>query len=97
VLALEKAPAGSLYLAASGPSYPIRQVAEAASTSAGAKGKTLAWPLEEARKTLGPFADALVLDQQVSSEKAKRELGWLPRGPSVLEDLKTGSYAHARA
>lgn len=93
VLALEKAPPGSLYLAAHGPSYRVREVAEAASIGAGAKGKTQATPLEEARKTMYAFADALVLDQQVSGEKAKKELGWSPRAASVLNDLKTGSYA----
>jgi hypothetical protein len=38
------------------------------------------------------FADALVLDQQISGEKAMKELGWSPRAASVLDDLKTGSY-----
>jgi len=93
VLALEKAVPGSLYNAVHGPSYRVRDVAEAASIGAGAKGKTQAWPLEEARKTMGPFADALVLDQLISGEKAKNELGWSPRAASVLDDLKTGSYA----
>ena len=93
VLALEKAPPGSLYHAAHGPSYRVREVAEAASIGAGAKGKVQATPLDEARKTMHAFADALVLDQQVSGEKAKKELGWKPRAGSVLEDLKTGSYA----
>jgi nucleoside-diphosphate-sugar epimerase len=92
VLALEKAAPGSLYNAAHGPSYRVREVAEAASIGAGAKGKTQAWPLEEARKTMHAFADALVLDQQISGEKAKKELGWSPRAASVLDDLKTGSY-----
>jgi nucleoside-diphosphate-sugar epimerase len=92
VLALEKASAGSLYHGAHGPSYRVAEVAEAASIGAGAKGKTQSWPLDEARKTLHAFADALVLDQQVSGEKARRELGWSPRAGSVLEDLKTGSY-----
>jgi nucleoside-diphosphate-sugar epimerase len=93
VLALEKSPAGSLYNAAHGPSYRVREVAEAASIGAGAKGKTQAWPLDEARKALHAFADALVLDQQVNGEKARKELGWSPRAASVLEDLKSGSYA----
>jgi nucleoside-diphosphate-sugar epimerase len=92
VLALEKAPPGSLYHAAHGPSYRVREVAEAASIGAGAKGKIQATPLDEARKTMHAFADALVLDQQVSGEKAKKELGWSPRAGSVLDDLKTGSY-----
>ena len=93
VLALEKAPAGSLYNAAHGPSYRVAEVAEAASIGGGANGKTQSWPLEEARKALYGFADALVLDQQVSGEKAKKELGWKPHAKPVLEDLKTGSYA----
>ena len=95
VLALEKATAGSLYHAAHGPSYRVKETAEAASFGAGTKGKTQSWPLEEARKTLRGFADALVLDQQVSAEKAKKELGWSPRASSPLDDLKTGSYATA--
>jgi nucleoside-diphosphate-sugar epimerase len=92
VLAIEKAAPGSLYNAAHGPSYRVREVAEAASIGAGAKGKTQSWLLDEARKTMGAFADALVLDQQVSSEKAKKELGWSPDAAPVLDDLKTGSY-----
>ena len=51
----------------------------AASRSAGADGKIETVPLEEARKTLGPFADALALDQQISGERAKRVLGWSPK------------------
>jgi nucleoside-diphosphate-sugar epimerase len=93
VLALEKAPPGSLYNAAHGPFYRTREVAEAASIGAGKKGRTQGWPLVEARKTLGPFADALAMDQRISGEKAQRELRWSPQGPSVLEELKTGSYA----
>ena len=95
VLALEKASAASLYFAAHGPAYRVSELAEAASLAAGTNGKTQAWPLDEARKTLGPFADALVLDQQISGEKAKRELGWSPHGAPVLEELKTKSYARA--
>jgi nucleoside-diphosphate-sugar epimerase len=94
VLALEKAAAGSLYNAAHGPSFRVAEVAEAASIGAGAKGKTQSWPLAEARKALGPFADALTLDQQVSGEKARKELGWNPCAKSSLDDLKTGSYAY---
>ncbi len=92
VLAVEKAAPGSLYNAAHGPSYRIDDVAAAASLGAGAGGKTHGTPVEEARKTMGPFADALVLDQQISGAKARRELGWTPRAGSVLDDLKIGSY-----
>ena len=93
LLALERAPAGSLLLGVSGPSHPVRDVAAAASRGAGAGGRTTAWPLEDARKTLGAYADALVLDQQASGRRAKETLGWQPRRPDVLEDVERGSYA----
>jgi hypothetical protein len=44
--------------------------------------------VEEARRALGPVADALILDQIVSSRKAVRELGWNPKGREVLEELR---------
>jgi nucleoside-diphosphate-sugar epimerase len=88
VLALD-APTATLLTAAAGPSIPVIQVAEAAAQANGAE--TEAWPLDEAREKLGPYADALALDQQVSAERALG-LGWKPKFPSVLDDLRTGSY-----
>ena len=93
LLALERAPAGSLLLGVAGPSRPVRDVAAAASRGAGAGGRTVAWPLEEARQKLGPYADALVLDQQASGRRAQELLGWHPNRPDVLEDIERGSYA----
>jgi nucleoside-diphosphate-sugar epimerase len=96
VLALEKAKPRSMYMAADGPSYKVREIAEAASYGADAAGATQAVPVEEARKQYGALVDALVLDQQISGEKATRELGWKPHGASVLEELRYGSYAQPR-
>jgi nucleoside-diphosphate-sugar epimerase len=93
LLALEKAPPGTLLLGVSGPSRPVSEIAAAASRSAGAGGRTVATPLEEARKKLGAYADALVLDQQASGRRAQELLGWTPRRPDVLEDIERGSYA----
>ena len=93
LLALERAPAGTLLLGVSGPSHPVEEVAAAASRGAGAGGRTTAWPLEEARKSLGAYADALVLDQQASGRRAQETLGWQPTRPDVLEDIERGSYA----
>lgn len=96
LVALEKAKPGSLYLAADLPSCKVREIAEAASYAADAAGHTQSIPLAEARQQYGLLADALVLDQQVSAEKAKRELAWKPHGASVLEELRYGSYAQPR-
>ena len=86
VLAL-RAAAGTLLFAAHGAAIRVRDVAEAASRAAGADGKVETVPIEEARKTMGPFADALALDQQISGERAQRVLGWRPQAPTVLEEL----------
>lgn len=93
LLALEKAPAGTLLLGVTGPSVAVRELAAAASRGAGADGRTVAWPVEEARDTLGDYADALVLDQRASGKRAEELLGWRPRRSDVLEDLERGSYA----
>jgi nucleoside-diphosphate-sugar epimerase len=93
ILLLEKAPERSLFNAAQGPSFRVREAAEVVSIGAGACGKTQAIPFEEARKTMGAFADALVPNQQISGEDVRKKLGWSPRALSVLGGLKAGSYA----
>jgi len=55
----------------------VQDSARAASEAAG-KGAVRAIPVEEARKTLGPVADALAMDQVVRSGRG-REVGWAPR------------------
>ena len=76
---VERAPAGSIFHATDSSTRTVREIAEAASRAAGKDGKVAAVPLEKARSTMGPFADALALDQKVSSEKARTELEWRPR------------------
>lgn len=92
VRALEAEP-GSVYLAVSGPSYPMREVSADAASLHGAAVE--GWPLEDARAALGAFADALALDQQATGERARSELGWRPHRPTVREDLRNGSYRKA--
>jgi hypothetical protein len=42
-------------------------------------------PVEEARKTMGPMADALAMDQIVVAARGV-EVGWAPRHPPFLQD-----------
>src|SRR5256714_2847983 len=76
---VERAPAGSIFHATDASTRTVREIAEAASRAAGKDGKVSVVPLEKARSAMGPFADALALDQKVSSEKARTELDWRPR------------------
>lgn len=50
-------------------------------------------PVEATRARLGEaFADALLLDQRFDNGYAL-SLGWTPSGPSLLEEIRSGSYA----
>lgn len=93
VRALENAPCGSLLHGVSGESVRVRDAALAASEGAGIPGRVESWPLAEAREALGPYADALALDQRVSAEHTRALLNWTPRQISFLDDLRHGSYA----
>lgn len=92
VLALTSAPAGSYDLAANGTSPTMAEVAAASSRGQGLHGRAAPEAPDATRDRLGPLADALLLDQQVDSAFA-RGLGWTPTGPSLLDELATGSYA----
>jgi nucleoside-diphosphate-sugar epimerase len=62
----------------------VGDLAIAASRAAGAGGATRRRRLEEARKELGDFADALTLDQLMGCPRA-RAFGWAPEHPHFLE------------
>ena len=47
------------------------------------------WSLEEARAQLGDLADALALDQRLSSARARRELSWETTRRSATAELAT--------
>jgi nucleoside-diphosphate-sugar epimerase len=94
-LALERAPAGSVFNGAHGSAPRLVEIARAASELGGAGGRVAAWPLDEARKVLWGFADAIASDQIISGEKAKRELGWNPRRASIIDELRAYALAVA--
>lgn len=84
VRCVEKAPAGQLFNATDGSRLTLRAIAEAFSAAAGCYGKVVTTPLEEARKQMGPLADALAMDQEVSGALAEKVLGWEPRHRSLV-------------
>ena len=92
-LALANAEAGSYYLGVSGSNPTVREIGIAADRGAGGDGRVVGSSDEETEARLGPLAGALDLDQQASGARARSELGWVPTGPTLTEDLQTGSYA----
>jgi len=81
-LLIEKKARRAIYHATDGRAEPLRRGAQALARAAGG-GEVRAVPLVELSKKLGPFAAALAVDQLVSSEKARRDLGWKANGAGV--------------
>jgi nucleoside-diphosphate-sugar epimerase len=90
VILLERdVPAGHV-IAASGANPTVREIGEAAAAPGAG---VLPEDPEASRARLGKdLADALMMDQQAFAEKA-RELGWTPVAPSLVDDVRSGSYA----
>ncbi|MFB4317825.1 NAD-dependent epimerase/dehydratase family protein [Actinomadura sp. 21ATH] len=89
----EQAPAGTLWHGVTQQAVPVRELTIAAGQAAGVLGEPQVWPLDQAREQLGTlFADALALDQSVSGQRARDRLGWQPRHPDAVTDLREGSY-----
>lgn len=87
VLALEKAPAGSYFIGASGTNPTLREITEAVSRSVGLAGRVEPEPVVQTLDRLGLLGEALLLDQQASGDTARRVLDWTPTRPSVLDDI----------
>lgn len=90
LLALEQAPHGSVYLAASGQNPTVRELAEAASRTRGLDGQVTPESDEATIARLGAFGEALLLDQQASGARARNTLGWSPTRPSLLAEIEDG-------
>jgi nucleoside-diphosphate-sugar epimerase len=94
ILALDLGSAGSTYIGASGENPTVREIGEAAAAGQSLDGRVEPSSVEQTRERLGTlFADALLLDQQARGSKARIDLGWEPNGPTLVDELRTGSYA----
>lgn len=90
-LALEKGRAGGVYHAVAEEGIPIKDIM-------GTIGKRLNLPVkgtsvEEATGVLGFFATLIAMDNPVSSEKTRKELGWTPTRPGLLEDVEANYFS----
>ncbi|KAF7981938.1 hypothetical protein HWV62_30717 [Athelia sp. TMB] len=89
-LALEKGKAGVCYHGTGDQGVPTKEIAEAI-------GKGLDLPVvrktpEEAGAVFGFLGFVLARDNPTSSEKTKKELGWVPKGPGLIADLAEDHY-----
>ncbi|MGI3780204.1 MAG: SDR family oxidoreductase [Janthinobacterium lividum] len=93
-LGLEQAPAGSLLHAVGEVSVPSRAIAEAIGRGVGVPAASVA--PEDAGTAFGSFIGMFFgMDMSASSTLTQELLGWTPTGPTLLEDLESGSYFRA--
>ncbi len=89
VRAAESGLGGEIFNIADGSRSTVTEMALAAARAGGYTGKIQYIPLEEAVKTMGPYAECLVLDQHVDGSKATRLLYWTPRHQSFVDGVET--------
>ena len=83
-LALEHAPAGERYLLTDESRHTVKELAESVATATGSK--PVSWPAQDLVQAHGGFGEALLNDLCVTSAKARRELGWVPRHTSFVAE-----------
>lgn len=92
-IGLAKAPAGSRLHVIAEEGVATREIAEAIGRVAGVP--TASIPAEEAVAHFGWIGRFFGMDMTATSTRTQELLGWTPEGPTLLEDLDAGAYAHA--
>lgn len=89
-LALESAPAGSLWRGAGDEGVPFRQIAEVIGRHLNVPAVSIAQ--EEAAAHFGWLGAIVPLDITWSSAETRERLGWRPTHPGLIADLEAGFY-----
>jgi nucleoside-diphosphate-sugar epimerase len=92
--AIEKAKPGAFYFAENGENS-MREVCEAISRMLGFGGRTQSMSIEEAAAIWGEGAaeNTMASNSRVRAKRARAELGWTPKGASLIEEIENGCYA----
>jgi nucleoside-diphosphate-sugar epimerase len=86
-LALERGVPGAAYNGAAIESMPVGVIAQAMARRAGIPHSPLIRSADEVVAEWGEWARGYALDQRMSGDKARSELGWLPRHTDPMTDV----------
>jgi nucleoside-diphosphate-sugar epimerase len=91
--AIERAPAGAFYFAENGETS-MREACEAISRMLGQGGKTQSMTIAEAAAEWGEGAaeNTMGSNSRVRAKRARAELGWAPKGQSLIDEIERGCY-----
>lgn len=90
VMALDRAERGAIYNAVAEEGVVAREIAEVVASGLGMPAVSLS--SHEAAEHFGWFAMFASLDIRASSALTQEKLGWVPMGPSLLDDLRAMNY-----
>jgi len=91
VLALDRAEPGARYHAVAEEGVAARDIAETVATGLGLAAVSI--PQGEAEAHFGWFAMFASANITASSAQTQEKLGWAPKGPSLLDDLRAMDYS----
>jgi nucleoside-diphosphate-sugar epimerase len=94
-LGLAKAPAGALLHAVAEEGIPTRDIAAAIGRAFGLPVTSIAPDDVEAH--FGWIGTFFSMDLAASSNLTRERLGWVPTGPTLIQDLDSGAYSAAPA
>lgn len=90
-LAAVERPAAGVYNAVGDVPFTFGALAEAIAANTGATPTSIT--AEAAVAAMGPAAQVLATSAETAATKAKRVFGWAPSRVSLLDDVRSGSYA----
>ncbi|EPE30511.1 NAD(P)-binding Rossmann-fold containing protein [Glarea lozoyensis ATCC 20868] len=93
MLAVERGVKGGMYHAVGDEGVSIREIAEVVAGRLGVGMRCIAG--EEAAGWYGFMGPLLGVDNPCESKRTREELGWVPKGCGLLEDLREGEYYFA--
>lgn len=96
--ALRRGPPRAFYFAAAGE-VSMREVCAAIGRMLGLGSETESMSIDEAAAEWGDGAarDTMGSNSRVRSMRARAELGWMPAGPSLMDEIERGCYAEGGA
>jgi nucleoside-diphosphate-sugar epimerase len=86
-LALEHGRGGERYLLSDESALTLRQIADAIARVSGASVKP--WDAADVRARLGDYGEALLTSVRATAARARRDLGWVPRHTSLVNEVDT--------
>ncbi len=94
VLALETSASKGLYHAST-ETISLKDLSEAIARLLNVEARSIS--MEEGQKQFGALIGIFTINNQLSSEKARRELGWKPKAKTTItDDIENGSYRNYR-